>query len=131
MSKIKYCDTSLFISPIYYGLCTSEKAFNKELKRLKIPKSQRGDFISNEWSDATVHYFEKDDKEILIVCIDKKKNKEANANPIEIVGLLVHESVHIWQKIKQHIGEDYPSVEFEAYSIQKISQELINAYGDV
>ncbi len=131
MSKIKYCDTSLFISPIYYGLCTSEKAFSKELKRLKIPKSQRGDFITNEWSDATVHHFEKDGKEILIVCIDKKNNKELNRDAIEIVGLLVHESVHIWQKIKEHIGERHPSAEFEAYSIQKISQELIDAYGEM
>lgn len=43
---------------------------------------------------------------------------------IEIYGLLLHEAVHIWQKIKKLMGEKKPSVEFEAYSIQCIAQDL-------
>lgn len=41
-------------------------------------------------------------------------------------GLVIHESVHIWQEIKTMMREKDPSVEFEAYSIQRISQDLLH-----
>lgn len=47
---------------------------------------------------------------------------------IQIHGLLLHEAVHIWQEIAQLMGEENPSVEFEAYSIQAIAQDLFEMY---
>lgn len=49
---------------------------------------------------------------------------------IEIYGLLLHEAVHIWQRIKLRMGEEHPSKEFEAYSIQHIAQDLFYMYED-
>ncbi|GEA69115.1 hypothetical protein PA3_32730 [Acinetobacter pittii] len=49
-------------------------------------------------------------------------------NLIEVYGLLLHEAVHVWQKIKKLMGEREPSVEFEAYSIQAIAQDLFEMY---
>ncbi|MGQ1216569.1 hypothetical protein ACT4Z6_18755 [Acinetobacter baumannii] len=49
-------------------------------------------------------------------------------NQIEVYGLLLHEAVHVWQKIKKLMGEREPSVEFEAYSIQAIAQDLFKMY---
>ncbi|SPL69152.1 hypothetical protein [Acinetobacter stercoris] len=49
-------------------------------------------------------------------------------NLIQIHGLLLHEAVHIWQEVKLLMGENDPSVEFEAYSIQSISQDLFEMY---
>ena len=43
---------------------------------------------------------------------------------VEIHGLLLHEAVHIWQRVKQRMNERDPSTEFEAYSIQAIAQDL-------
>jgi len=126
--QLEYCDRSLILSPIYYALCTSEKVFNKELKRLGIAKKDRPSFILNEWSHASVHHFENDGKYISLVCVDKQKNEENGVTPNEICGLLIHEAVHIWQEIKENIGECEPSREFEAYSIQCIAQRLIEAY---
>lgn len=40
-------------------------------------------------------------------------------------GLIIHESVHIWQEIRMIMNEKNPSTEFEAYSIQKIAQDLL------
>lgn len=126
--KVQYCDRALFISPVYYALCTNEKSFYKEMKRLKISKEIAGSFIKNEWSHATVHHFEKKGKYMSIVCIDKKQAIKDKRSPNEIVGLLIHEAVHIWQEIKLHIDENHPSAEFEAYSIQNIAQNLIGQY---
>jgi hypothetical protein len=43
---------------------------------------------------------------------------------LQVYGLLLHEAVHIWQRIKILMGEKEPSIEFEAYSIQRIAQDL-------
>lgn len=47
-----------------------------------------------------------------------------------VVSTLVHESVHVWQEFKSIIGEDNPSREFEAYSIEGIFTELMRQYGE-
>lgn len=47
---------------------------------------------------------------------------------IEVFGLLLHESIHIWQKIRERMGERNPSSEFEAYSIQALAQDLFFMY---
>ena len=49
---------------------------------------------------------------------------------MQVNAMLVHESVHIWQAFKQHIGERKPSREFEAYAIQTIAQRLMESYDD-
>ncbi|AKQ30297.1 TPA: hypothetical protein ACJKZO_002847 [Acinetobacter baumannii] len=52
----------------------------------------------------------------------------ADKDRIQVYGLLLHEAVHIWQIVKRRMGEREPSVEFEAYSIQAIAQELFEMY---
>ncbi|MFX6185803.1 hypothetical protein ABTF43_14935 [Acinetobacter baumannii] len=52
----------------------------------------------------------------------------ADKDQIQVYGLLLHEAVHIWQIVKKRMGESEPSVEFEAYSIQAISQDLFEMY---
>jgi hypothetical protein len=46
---------------------------------------------------------------------------------IETIGLLVHEATHACQHIRECIGEKEPSSEFEAYSMQAITQGLLAA----
>jgi hypothetical protein len=47
---------------------------------------------------------------------------------LQVYGLLLHEAVHVWQIVKRRMGEREPSVEFEAYSIQSIAQDLFEMY---
>lgn len=49
----------------------------------------------------------------------------ADADLLMQQGLVIHESVHIWQELKTLMGEKEPSIEFEAYSIQRIAQDLL------
>lgn len=40
----------------------------------------------------------------------------------------MHEAVHIWQEMREKIGERFPSAEFEAYAIQRIAQNLMHSF---
>lgn len=80
----------------------------------------------NEWVSAGKHakvhsFVRKDGKRLAIVCMSGWEDRD----PICIAGLLVHEAVHVWQSFCEDIGERTPSIEFEAYSIQWIAQQLM------
>lgn len=125
MSKVKWIKRAIIESPYCIGLCQKERDFHKELKRLKIPKKQWPQWLKSGYS-ARVHIFTNDgtNDKSCIVCIGKRKGRSIYA----AYGLLVHEAVHIWQHICEDLNECSPSPEFEAYSIQMISQGLIAAY---
>ena len=125
MTYIKWIDRDLIISPYCIGLCQSEKSFIKEMKRLKMPDREIPTWV-DETKDAQVHYLDGATKreKCCIVCIKERPDTKPN----EIIGLLIHESVHVWQWIKEEINEKSPSTEFEAYSIQNIAQKLIESY---
>jgi len=119
--KTIWCSAGWFRGSFYYGFCPSEKAWKREARRLGSDigpyptTSGRATFLNN-----------KDGKRVVIVTV--KDGLENNHNALEVACLLVHEAVHVWQELRITIGEDKPSEEFEAYSIQAISQELINAF---
>lgn len=123
--SVKWIKRSIVESPYCIGLCRKEKDFYKELKRLKIPKAEWPKWIRNNYS-ATTYFFESSDAHdhCCIVCIGKRKGRGI----VAAYGLLIHEAVHIWQHICKDLNEHHPSSEFEAYSIQMISQCLIAAY---
>jgi len=50
-------DRGLYISPIKYALCISEKKFKKELKQLKIDTTIE---FTRNGLDATTHYFQRE-----------------------------------------------------------------------
>lgn len=115
-------DRGLYISPIKYALCISEKKFRKELKRLKI--TENIPFTLNG-ANSTVHYFKHtaNNDECCIVCLEM----DLKIDLLQYYGLLVHEAVHIWQTITDIIGEKNDH-EFEAYCIQRLSQNLFYSY---
>lgn len=119
-----WLDRNLIRAPLYYGLCTTEAMFRRELKRHNVLRDRWPNFILNGHSDATTHYFTQKNETCAIVCIRARSENTG----IQIAALLVHEAVHIWQEVKTLIGESSPSLEFEAYSIQAIAQELMEAY---
>ena len=54
--------------------------------------------------------------------------KVTSQSGVQIAALLCHEAVHIWQQARDIMGEKSPSSEFEAYSIQRIAQDLMEQY---
>lgn len=122
--KVQWCDRKLVVSHYYYCLVLNEETYEEELKSLDIKLSMAGPWIS-QGSRATAHFFEHaSGRLIAIVCL----NDSSKMTAVEKVSILVHEAVHIWQYICNAIGENNPSKEFEAYSIQSITEELLHAY---
>lgn len=117
-----WCDRRLIVGP-YVGLVTSEKAYNAAMRHCKQDPSQCN-WIKSPQADATTHTITMAGKLVCIVAIRYKED----VTGIQIASMLVHEAVHIWQYFKDWIGETHPSMEFEAYSIQCLSQELMIAY---
>lgn len=79
-------------------------------------------FMSVEGAAAQVNYYS--DGAYAVVQLGDTSERKL----IEIYGLLLHEAVHVWQKVKKLMGEKEPSSEFEAYSIQAIAQDLFEMY---
>lgn len=91
----------------------------KQLNRVYGDKSQK--FMSTGY-DAQVNLIDG----FAIVQLGCTKERSL----IEIHGLILHEAVHIWQELKLKMNESEPSIEFEAYSIQVIAQDLFKMYED-
>ena len=124
--KLKWIDRTLVIGSHYVALCTTEKLYKKALKHLRIPKKDQSDFLMKWHSNATAHYFENRGNKScsVVVCLGSTEG----ATTGQVFGLLTHEAVHVWQQIKESIGEHSPSHEFEAYAIQNIAQGLFLEY---
>ena len=120
---MKWLDRTLITSPYYYGLCLTEKDFQRELKKLNVPLheySPHTGFVDG----ATTHYYEQGPQKIAIVCLGDVKGY----NTSQLAALIAHEATHIWQVCMAEFGEHNPSAEFEAYSIQQITQNLLEDY---
>ncbi len=121
---MRWLDRGLMVLP-YLCLCLTEKDFQRVQKHLKIKPGDRSPFLKNDQSHATCHCFKKSDGKIcVVVCMGDSDGMSLEG----IYGLLVHEAVHVWQHFRDHIGEDNPSIEFEAYAIQTISTRLMADY---
>lgn len=117
MKRVIWCDRGWY--PVYYGFCPSEQAWKREMRRLgaelePYPKT-----------DARCLTFEHEGKTAILVTLNERLD---GRDPMAIVALIVHEAVHVWQAICNHIGETHPSNEAEAYAVQAITTGLMVAY---
>jgi hypothetical protein len=111
-------------------LCTNEQQYQDKLEELKVPRAERGGMLSTPQSDATLSTFDEaydaDGKRIRAMVLGIRVDRDRD--PLEVVGLIVHECVHIFQNTCRHIGELHPSTEFEAYGIQRLTQDMLGEY---
>lgn len=129
-TKSKWIYRAIVESPFCIGICLTEDQFKNEMKRLRVPVAEWPHWLCNKNKVAAVHFFEQQTSHdfCALVCI---KEYGPEKDPNIIVGLLIHEAVHIWQHICLEMGEINPSPEFEAYSIQAISQRIIAKYSEL
>lgn len=120
MKTPRWLDRTLLVGP-YFTLCTTPEQFRRVTKRLKVTPDI--EFVGKD-ANARVHHFVTGTNSCSVVCIPHDHERDPN----QIIGLLVHEAVHIWQAFIEHIGETAPGHEVEAYAIQNIVQALIAEY---
>lgn len=122
MIKIRWLSRNTLVTP-YLTLCLTEKEFlavNKHLGEKSVP------LWLPKNCGAVTHTYESNKDLTCIICLDR--NEALKRDLHEVCGLLAHEATHVWQNLCESIGEKEPSREFEAYSIQMISQRLIEEY---
>ena len=123
---VGWCPRVLVNSPHYLGFCATEADFKAEMERMKVERPPL--WVSHKWAGATTHEFFLEDKLTAIVCLNTELMKEQTFTEAQVHAMLVHEGMHVWRYIREHIGEREPSSEFEAYSMQEITQGLFVAY---
>jgi hypothetical protein len=105
--------------PGYVGFTTSPRAFQRELRRLKIRESVS--FV-NAGAGATTHFLERDGQTTTIIAIPPPSKDR----PFEqYAGLVAHEAMHAVQEIWRGMGEKEPGDECEAYLLQMIVQSCL------
>ena len=126
--EAKWLDRTLVIAPVHYTIATNVDIFNDILKHLKIaPESDP----LKEYTDARTNFYKSlgNDNSPQVTAVVYLPAELAKQRSIYgVYGLIVHEAMHIWQEIKDLLGEDNPSNEFEAYSVQWIVHELMTEY---
>lgn len=63
-----------------------------------------------------------------VIIVTASAEIKETTSPLGIAGICAHEAVHVWQYIKEHIGEESPGMEQEAYAIQAITHQLFEAF---
>ena len=124
MTVARWLERGLVRSPFYLSLCTTERQFHRQLRHVGVERADWPEFITSPHANATAHFFHPKGKPIAIVCLHPAPERDQ----LEVVGLIVHEAVHVWQEVIEHIGEYRPSHEFEAYSVQSLTQVLLGEY---
>lgn len=125
-NRIVWCDRGWF--PTYFGFCPSKKAWDRQMLRMGVDGCPYPD------TDAKCNVFwnAKDEdgggeKTVIIVTVGEHIDAK---DSMGILGLLVHECAHVWQFIREDIGEVNPSHEAEAYAMQNIVMSIFSAYAD-
>lgn len=120
----------------YYGFCPNEHAWYEEMKRSEKWVASEGHAAIHPYPDpkeAMVNQLrlvetgdgKPVDKLVQIVTIGAHLDKM----PIDtVVGIIVHEASHVFQHMCEEIGEDKPSPEFTAYTLQSMTQQLLKGY---
>lgn len=106
------------------ALVLNEQEYLREMRAKNVDYSQMRPWVC-EGATATTHVLTRPDYGVAcIVCM----REQEGATGIEIAALLVHEAVHVFQAWCDVMGEHKPSAEFQAYSIQSISERLMHSY---
>jgi hypothetical protein len=121
MPEVEWLCRRVAIPGPYLTLCLSQAECDAAFDHLKATRKV--------WTltkqGATTHHLESPEGEATcVVCLSGWEG----VPPLEVVALLVHEAVHVWQWHCARIGETDPGSEQEAYGIQHISLSLCSEF---
>lgn len=108
--------------PVAIGFVPSKSAWDSEMKRLRSDI----EYPAHRMAGGLTHLSrnETTGESLILVCCHPNSERDA----MSVIMTLVHEAVHVWQFLREEIGEKNPGIELEAYGIEHIAEGLINAY---
>lgn len=119
---MKWLDRDTVRAP-YMALCLTERDYLAVVRHCNVTNPDP--WMDTARQKAVVHTWEKDGKLTCVVCMHPDA---LDADPIEVACSLVHEAVHVFQRLCDSIGESQPSREFEAYSIERLAERLMREF---
>lgn len=118
MNGINYFATPLI--GIKYVLSLNEKDLKQIREAFDIPENV---LILSETQGLAQIIFGENQRLIVVQINDADINCQ-----ISLAALIVHEATHVKQFLCDEIGEQSPSAEFEAYTVQEITYNLLREY---
>ena len=119
VSHTIWCQNGWF--PFHFGFCPSEAAWKKTLKGMTGR-------VGEPYPETPGNCMTLSKEHDVLSCI-VTVHESQDEFPSHVASILTHEGVHVWQALKDSIQEtEKPGVEFEAYTVQHIVNELIKAY---
>lgn len=120
---MKWLDRDTVRAP-HMILCLSEAEYLAAAAHCNLPRPEQ--WLDESRQAACVHTWEREGSLTCVVCLHPEALDAVD--PIQVACTLVHESVHIFQRLCDSIGETQPSREFEAYSIERITEQLMREF---
>lgn len=125
MSKSKLSSFSLAILPgVVYFAKTKKEAIGFAQERKYPKESWEGCWSNGNGSIAVTTSCDTDFHVLVALNFEEARTRSVN----QIKAVLVHEAVHVAQKIFEGIGELNPAHESQAYLVQAVSLFLMNKY---
>lgn len=107
--------------PVYVGFTLCEKAFDTEMKRLKI---ENVNFQAHERAAMTTHFFTNKNNLCCIIAACPYNPRQATREMY--AALIAHEAVHVVQEMSHELSRgECLGKEAEAYLVQQIVQECL------
>lgn len=108
----------------YIGLCTTKDAFERAMAVNEVQGHVMGEWLRSPNGAMMSCFIDPRGNTCYLVSIDCLQKPSYTS----VIGLLVHEVVHVVQQIFIDVGEQYPGKETEAYMIQMITQWMYEQY---
>lgn len=119
-STVKYFHKGPY--PVDIGVIFSLRDARKEFKKLEVEQ----DPLQDTAEAACTWIIDNSEGRVCLVYINLPIFRKQEGIAC-IGGLCAHEATHVWQHVKEYIGEKAPALEQEAYYIQYITQCLLES----
>ncbi len=110
--------------PLEFGFCPNKTAWDALMDAYKCSDEYPSGKDSNCAGKVTIFDTPKGRTCVLTI----RDGSEHTASYISVLGLIAHESMHVWQQILEFMGEKSAGVEHEAYSMQHIFMGLLSLF---
>jgi hypothetical protein len=121
----------LWAPPVCIFAVATEAARDAILRRYDVPPAHWETFLRHPTdssapdAEAEVQYY--NGGSLIIVCFGPHVLSH-EALGTEAILTITHEAVHIFQRVCEFLGEESPGREVEAYAIENITRNLIDAF---